>query len=117
MFGSFGCCDDFRDRHRERDCHREKDNHREKEDHHKVKAVCNVLRNIAIGTEISLLTIKGNVTFNNVIFEGFSNGVALFSALATGDDKDNKDGKNNMSTSKFTGILRVCPEDIIAIAI
>ncbi|PEY41520.1 hypothetical protein CN354_06855 [Bacillus cereus] len=120
MFGSFGCRDDFREcHHRERDCHhREHEgHHREKEDHHKRTAVCNVLRNIAIGTEISLLTIKGNVTFRNVIFEGFSNGVALFSALDTGDGKDNKDDKNNMNTSKFTGILRVCPEDIIAIAI
>lgn len=118
MFGSFGCRDDFREcHHRERECHhRERESHREKEDNHKKTAVCNVLRNIAIGTEISLLTIKGNVTFRNVIFEGFSNGVALFSALAT-DDKDNKDDKNNMNTNKFTGILRVCPDDIIAIAI
>lgn len=119
MFGSFGCRDDFRDCHRDchRDGHRDRDRDREKEDHHKRTPVCNVLRNIAIGTEISLLTIKGNATFRNVIFEGFSNGVALFSALATGDDKDNKDDKNNMNTSKFTGILRVCPEDIVAIAI
>ncbi|EEL49513.1 MULTISPECIES: DUF3915 family protein [Bacillus cereus group] len=117
MFGSFGCCDDFRDRHRERDCHRERDTHREKEDHSKRTAVCNVLANISVGTEISLLSIKGNGTFRNVIFEGFANGVALFSALAMGDDKDNKDDKNNQNTNKFTGILRVCPNDIVAIAI
>ncbi|PFY23430.1 DUF3915 family protein [Bacillus pseudomycoides] len=125
MFGSFGCREDFRechrghccDRDRDRDRDREREREREKEKEKERHHVCNVLRHIAIGTEISLLTIKGNVTFRNVIFEGFSNGVALFSALNTGDDKDNKDDKNNMNTSKFTGILRVCPEDIIAIAI
>ncbi|MED1508357.1 DUF3915 domain-containing protein [Bacillus proteolyticus] len=118
MFGSFGCCDNFRDcHHRERECdHREK----EKEEVRPQRtAVCHVLANISVGTEISLLSIRGNGTFNNVIFEGFANGVALFSALArNNDNKDNnnnKDGKNNQNT--FTGILRVCPTDIVAIAI
>ncbi|MED0988662.1 DUF3915 domain-containing protein [Bacillus nitratireducens] len=121
MFGSFGCCDNFRDcHHRERECdHRD---HREKEKEREVKpqqhAVCNVLRNISVGTELSLLSIRGNGTFNNVIFEGFANGVALFSALAKNDDKDNnKDDKNNQNRNTFTGILRVCPTDIVAIAI
>ncbi|PEO42432.1 DUF3915 family protein [Bacillus pseudomycoides] len=119
MFGSFGCREDFRECHRghccdrDREREREREKEKEKERHH----VCNVLRHIAIGTEISLLTIKGNVTFRNVIFEGFSNGVALFSALNMGDNKDNKDNQNNMNATKFTGLLRVCPEDIIAIAI
>ena len=67
-----------------------------------------------------LLSIRGNGTFNNVIFEGFANGVALFSALAR-NDKDNKDNnkddKNNQNRNTFTGILRVCPTDIVAIAI
>lgn len=121
MFGSFGCRDDFRDCHhdhcRNRDREREREREREKEEFHRRTPVCNVLRNVAIGTEISLLTIRGDVTFRNVIFEGFCNGVALFSALATRDDKDNKDDKNNMNTTKFTGILRVCPNDIISIAI
>ena len=40
-------------------------------------AVCNVLASISVGTELSLLSIRGNGTFNNVIFEGFANGVAL----------------------------------------
>lgn len=83
-------------------------------------AVCNVLASISVGTELSLLSIRGNGTFNNVIFEGFANGVALFSALARNnkDDKDNnKDDKNNQNRNTFTGILRVCPTDIVAIAI
>ncbi|WP_242226976.1 DUF3915 family protein [Bacillus cereus group sp. BfR-BA-01315] len=118
MFGSFGCRDDFRDCHR--DCHRnrdcDRDREREREREREKHAVCNVLRHVAIGTEISLLTIRGDVTFRNVIFEGFCNGVALFSALATGDDKDNNN-KNNQNATRFTGILRVCPNDIISIAI
>lgn len=84
-------------------------------------AVCNVLASISVGTELSLLSIRGNGTFNNVIFEGFANGVALFSALARNNDKDNKDNnkddKNNQNRNTFTGILRVCPTDIVAIAI
>ena len=83
-------------------------------------AVCNVLASISVGTELSLLSIRGNGTFNNVIFEGFANGVALFSALARNnkDNKDNnKDDKNNQNRNTFTGILRVCPTDIVAIAI
>ncbi|QUG85458.1 DUF3915 domain-containing protein [Bacillus nitratireducens] len=123
MFGSFGCCDNFRDcHHRERECdhrdHREKEKEREREVKPQQHAVCNVLRNISVGTELSLLSIRGNGTFNNVIFEGFANGVALFSALAKNDDKDNnKDDKNNQNRNTFTGILRVCPTDIVAIAI
>ncbi|MGG0258717.1 DUF3915 domain-containing protein [Bacillus mycoides] len=120
MFGSFGCCDNFRDcHHRERECdHREK----EKEEVRPQRpAVCNVLASISVGTELSLLSIRGNGTFNNVIFEGFANGVALFSALArNNNDKDNnnnKDDKNNQNRNTFTGILRVCPTDIVAIAI
>ncbi|WP_242212122.1 DUF3915 domain-containing protein [Bacillus cereus group sp. BfR-BA-01383] len=117
MFGSFGCCDNFRECHhheRERD-HREKEKEKE-EVRPQQHAVCNVLRNISVGTELSLLSIRGNGTFRNVIFEGFANGVALFSALANNNNKDNnKDDKNNQNT--FTGILRVCPTDIVAIAI
>ncbi|WP_410973860.1 DUF3915 family protein [Bacillus pacificus] len=124
MFGSFGCCDNFRDcHHHERECR-----HHEKEKEREVvrpqqPAVCNVLANISVGTELSLLSIRGNGTFNNVIFEGFANGVALFSALARNnkDNKDNKDNnkddKNNQNRNTFTGILRVCPTDIVAIAI
>lgn len=79
-------------------------------------AVCNVLATISVGTEISLLSIRVHQSFRNVIFEGFCNGVALFSALANNNkDNNNKDDKNNQNT--FTGILRVCPTDIIAIAI
>lgn len=116
MFGSFGCCDNFRDcHHRERECdHREK----EKEVKPQQTAVCNVLASISVGTELSLLSIRGNGTFNNVIFEGFANGVALFSALARNNKDDNdKDDKNNQNRNTFTGILRVCPTDIVAIAI
>ncbi|AJH20883.1 MULTISPECIES: DUF3915 family protein [Bacillus] len=125
MFGSFGCCDNFRDcHHRERECdHREHREHREKE-REEVRpqrtAVCNVLASISVGTEISLLSIRGDGSFRNLIFEGFANGVALFSALAR-NDKDNKnnnnDDKNNQNQNRFTGILRVCPTDIVAIAI
>ncbi len=78
MFGSFGCCDNFRECHhheRERD-HREKE--REREVRPQQPTVCNVLASISVGTELSLLSIRGNGTFNNVIFEGFANGVALF---------------------------------------
>ena len=120
MFGSFGCCDNFRECHhheRERD-HREKE--REREVRPQQPAVCNVLASISVGTELSLLSVKGVGSFNNVIFEGFANGVALFSALAR-NDKDNKDNnkddKNNQNRNTFTGILRVCPTDIVAIAI
>ena len=120
MFGSFGCCDNFRECHhheRERD-HREKE--REREVRPQQPAVCNVLASISVGTELSLLSIRGNGTFNNVIFEGFANGVALFSALAR-NDKDNKDNnkddKNNQNRNTFTGIVRVCPTDIVAIDI
>lgn len=60
---------------------------------------CNVLRNLSIGTQIALLTIRDNGTFNNVVFEGFSNGVALFSG-------------GNIPGS---GLLRVCPHDVVAI--
>ena len=93
---------------------------REREVRPQQPAVCNVLASISVGTELSLLSIRGNGTFNNVIFEGFANGVALFSALAR-NDKDNKDNnkddKNNQNRNTFTGILRVCPTDIVAIAI
>jgi hypothetical protein len=123
MFGTFGCRDDFRECHnRERECH-----HRERECHHREKeevreqrpAICNVLRNISVGTEISFLKIRGDGTFHNVVFEGFANGVALFSALAMqqgqGQQQGGKDNQGNRDT--FTGILRVCPTDVIAIAI
>ncbi|QWG46402.1 DUF3915 domain-containing protein [Bacillus mycoides] len=124
MFGSFGCCDNFREcHHRERECdHRE---HREKE-REEVRpqrpAVCNVLAHLSIGTEISLLKLKGNGTFRNLVFEGFCNGIALFSALRRDDDKDNNNNKddkngNNRNDDRFEGILRVCPEDVIAIAL
>ncbi|PFN20070.1 DUF3915 family protein [Bacillus cereus] len=112
MFGSFGCCDNFRECHhheRERD-HREKE--REEVRPHR-PAVCNVLASVSVGTEISLLSIRGHQSFRNVIFERFCNGVAPFSALAN----NNKDDKNNQNQNTFTGILRVCPTDIIAIAI
>ncbi|AFQ19232.1 DUF3915 domain-containing protein [Bacillus thuringiensis] len=122
MFGSFGCCDNFRDcHHRERECdHRD---HREKEREVKPQqpAVCNVLASISVGTELSLLSIKGIGSFNDVIFEGFANGVALFSALArNNNDKDNKDDNKDdkhRQRNTFNGILRVCPTDIVAIAI
>ncbi|HDX9609397.1 TPA: DUF3915 family protein [Bacillus toyonensis] len=100
MFGSFGCCDNFRDcHHHERECrHHEKEKEVVKPQQ---PAVCNVLASISVGTELSLLSIRGNGTFNNVIFEGFANGVALFSALARNNDKDdkdnNKDDKNNQN--------------------
>ncbi|PEB14659.1 DUF3915 domain-containing protein [Bacillus thuringiensis] len=119
MFGSFGCCDNFRDCHH----HEREHNHREKE---RVEirpqrpAVCNVLANLSIGTEVSLLKLKGNGTFRNLVFEGFCNGIALFSALRRDNDKDNnKDDKNgnNRNDDRFEGILRVCPEDVIAIAL
>lgn len=121
MFGSFGCCDNFRDCHH----HEREHNHREKEkEKEEVRpqrhAVCNVLANLSIGTEVSLLKLKGNGTFRNLVFEGFCNGIALFSALRKDDDKDNdKDDKNgnNRNDDKFEGILRVCPEDVIAIAL
>lgn len=95
---------------------------REREVKPQQPAVCNVLASISVGTELSLLSIRGNGTFNNVIFEGFANGVALFSALArNNNDKDNKDNdkddKHNQNRNTFTGILRVCPTDIVAIAI
>ncbi len=54
MFGSFGCCDNFRECHhheRERD-HREKE--REREVRPQQPAVCNVLASISVGTELSL---------------------------------------------------------------
>ena len=54
MFGSFECCDNFRECHhheRERD-HREKE--REREVRPQQPAVCNVLASISVGTEISL---------------------------------------------------------------
>ena len=117
MFGSFGCCDNFRECHhheRERD-HREKERERVRPQQ---PAVCNVLASISVEQNF-LLSIRGNGTFNNVIFEGFANGVS-FSALAR-NDKDNKDNnkddKNNQNRNTFTGILRVCPTDIVAIAI
>ncbi|MGE6398877.1 DUF3915 family protein [Bacillus cereus] len=122
MFGSFGCCDNFREcHHRERECdHREKEREREEVRPHR-PAVCNVLATISVGTEISLLSIRGDGSFRNLIFEGFANGVALFSALArnnkdnNNNNNNNKDDKNNQNS--FTGILRVCPTDIVAIAI
>ena len=77
---------------------------REREVRPQQPAVCNVLASISVGTELSLLSIRGNGTFNNVIFEGFANGVALFSALAR-NDKDNKDNnkddKNNQKSKYF----------------
>ncbi|MGN4447364.1 DUF3915 family protein [Bacillus cereus group sp. MYBK79-1] len=97
MFGSFGCCDNFRDcHHRERDC-----DHREKEKEvvrPQRPAVCNLLANISVGTEITSLIVRDIADpFAAVVFEGFANGVALFS---TGE-----------------GLLRVCPTDIVAIVI
>ena len=58
MFGSFGCCDNFRDCHhheRERDIMRE----RERVVKPQQPAVCNVLASISVGTELSLLSVKG----------------------------------------------------------
>ncbi|MEI4829068.1 DUF3915 family protein [Bacillus sp. FJAT-53711] len=66
---------------------------------------CSVLRNISIGTPIALLTIRDNGSFNNVVFEGFSNGVALFSGVST---------SVSVGTTT-TGLLRVCPHDVVAI--
>ncbi|WP_242237295.1 DUF3915 family protein [Bacillus cereus group sp. BfR-BA-01316] len=107
MFGTFGCRDDFRE------CHnREREEVREQR-----PAVCNVLRNISVGTEISFLKIRGNGTFHNVVFEGFANGVALAmqQGQGQGQGQGGKDNQGNRDT--FTGILRVCPTDVIAIAI
>ncbi|MES5956509.1 DUF3915 domain-containing protein [Bacillus fungorum] len=119
MFGSFGCCDNFRDcHHRERECdHRQKE--REVRPQPQQPAVCNVLASISVGTELSLLIIRGHESFRNVIFEGFCNGVALFSALAchNKDHRDNNKDDKNRHNNTFTGILRVCPTDIVAIAI
>lgn len=94
---------------------------REREVKPQQPAVCNVLASISVGTELSLLSIKGIGSFNDVIFEGFANGVALFSALArNNNDKDNKDDNKDdkhRQRNTFNGILRVCPTDIVAIAI
>ena len=120
MFGSFGCCDNFRDCHHREESVTIANIARREVVRPQQPAVCNVLASISVGTELSLLSIRGNGTFNNVIFEGFANGVALFSALARNnkDNKDNnKDDKNNQNRNTFTGILRVCPTDIVAIAI
>ncbi|MDM5156237.1 DUF3915 family protein [Bacillus sp. DX1.1] len=120
MFGSFGCRDDFRDCHFDRDCKRDdfrRDDFR-RDDSRKRSAVCNVLVNISIGTKISLLKIKDHGTFRDVVFEGFSCGVALFSDQDRRKDWDHEDDCNkNWHKDKFKGLLRVCPEDIIAIAI
>lgn len=99
MFGCFG----FDDCRRHEDCHRRE--HNVKNEHHMKhedefrNRLCNVLRNISIGTTITLLTIRDNGTFNNVVFEGFSNGVALFSG----------------GSIPGGGLLRVCPHDVVAI--
>ncbi|KEK25981.1 DUF3915 family protein [Bacillus gaemokensis] len=116
MFGSFGCRDDFRGCHFDNDCKKDdfrKDDFR-KDDFNK-KSLCNVLFNISIGTKISLLKIKDHGTFRDVIFEGFSCGVALFSNQDHKHDWDDED--ENWHKDKFRGLLRVCPEDIIAIAV
>ncbi|MGG2095652.1 DUF3915 family protein [Bacillus sp. S13(2024)] len=65
---------------------------------------CNVLRNVSIGTRIAQLIVRNNGTFTNVVFEGFSNGVALFSGATAG-------------VGTTGGLLRVCPEDVVAIVI
>ncbi|WP_088127579.1 DUF3915 family protein, partial [Bacillus sp. S1-R5C1-FB] len=116
MFGSFGVCDNFRDCHhneRERD-HREK----EREVKPQQPAVCNVLASISVGTELSLLSVKGVGSFNKVVFEGFCSGVALFSTLArNNNDEENKDNinddKHNQNRNTFTGSLRVCHAEIV----
>ncbi|MGG2014243.1 DUF3915 family protein [Bacillus sp. S10(2024)] len=98
MFGCFGFDDG---------CHRHDHNNRHdhnKHDHNRHDdgnrtPLCNVLRNLSIGTQIALLTIRDNGSFENVVFEGFSNGVALFSG-------------GNITGS---GLLRVCPHDVVAI--
>ncbi|MEI4803177.1 DUF3915 family protein [Bacillus sp. NPDC077411] len=101
MFGCFGfdgCNCDRRDHHIKRDHNIKHDHHMKHDDDHRNR-LCNVLRNLSIGTQIALLTIRDNGTFNNVVFEGFSNGVALFSG-------------GNIPGS---GLLRVCPNDVVAI--
>ncbi|MBO1578935.1 MULTISPECIES: DUF3915 family protein [Bacillus] len=114
MFGSFGCRDDFRGCHFDNDC--KKDDFR-KDDFHKddrkKSSLCNVLINISIGTRISLLKVKHCGTFRDVVFEGFSCGVALFSQFEEADAEE-LDGEE---VNTFRGLLRVCPEDIIAIAV
>lgn len=92
MFGCNGCRDDFRD---------PRDFDDRKDDNKKKHRFCNVLGNICIGTTIRQLTIRDDGTFNNLVFEGFAHGVALFST----------------TTGAFTGLLRVCPEDITSIII
>ncbi|MCM3735976.1 DUF3915 domain-containing protein [Bacillus cytotoxicus] len=96
MFGCFGF-DDCDCRRREH--HVKQEQHVKHEEDHRNR-LCNVLRNLSIGTRIALLTIRDNGTFNNVVFEGFSNGVALFS------------GGNIAGAA----LLRVCPHDVVAIA-
>lgn len=94
MFGGcfgFDDCDRRSDRRSHRRDDRRSDGNRNR--------LCNVLRNLSIGTQIALLTIRDNGSFNNVVFEGFSNGVALFSG---GDITG-------------SGLLRVCPHDVVAI--
>lgn len=120
MFGSFGCHEDFRcreDFRRREDfrCSHERECKKEEPERVNRNRVCNVLANISPGTEVSLLKLKSNGTFHNLVFEGFCNGIALFSALQK-HDKDNKGDKNH-NTDTFSGILRVCPEDIIAVAL
>ncbi|CAM4038224.1 DUF3915 family protein [Bacillus manliponensis] len=98
MFGCFGCRDDFRDFKDHKDF---KDHDDCKNDNRNKRPFCNLLANICIGTTIRQLTIRNDGTFNNLVFEGFANGVALFST----------------TTGGFTGLLRVCPEDITSIII
>ena len=59
--------------------HREKEKEEVRPQRH---AVCNVLATSFIGTEVSLLSIKGNGTFRNLIFEGFVT-VLLYSLFSS----------------------------------
>lgn len=97
----FGGCFGFDDCDcRRREHHMKQEHHKKPEEEDHRNRLCNVLRNISIGTTITLLTIRDNGSFNNVVFEGFSNGVALFS-------------RGNIPGAS---LLRVCPFDIVAIA-
>ncbi|MEN1934562.1 DUF3915 family protein [Paenibacillus sp. 102] len=118
MFGSFGGRDDFRGCNFDDGCKKDdfRNDDSRKDDFHR-KSLCNVLINISIGTKISLLKVKDCGTFRDVVFEGFSCGVALFSKDNCRKDHHHDSGDNNRHKDDFKGLLRVCPEDIIAIAI
>ncbi|WP_459499644.1 DUF3915 family protein [Bacillus sp. C1] len=129
-FGSFGCCDGFKEcRHGRNDhCQHGRNDHRQhgRNDHrqhdkndgnHQNRVSCNVLANVSIGTRISLLCIKGCGTFRDVVFEGFSGGVALFSNECKKHHYYEECEEGCHHNDHFKGVLRVCPDDITALSI